>query len=158
VVAIHPGAPPSPLSTKTVYEGRSVSDPFQEVGNAVSEIKGPLKDAVVEAKRVFSELGKRSEKTAENLDKTLENARTVSDDLRSGKGSIGRLLTDDSIYNDLKDAIAGIKRLTDDAMSGGGAVDMLLHDKNIAADLKRAGENLRAISDDVAAGRGTIGR
>lgn len=158
IVSIHPGTPGSPVSAKTVFEGRTVSDPFQEISNAVSELKGPIKDTVVEAKKVFSDFSKRSDSIADNLDKTIENARVLTEDLRAGKGTLGQLFKDERLYTDLKDAVASLKKIGDDADHGGGTIDLLLHDKEVASDLRKTTANLRTISEDLEAGRGTLGK
>ena len=158
VVSIHPGTPSKPRVNKEVYEGRSVADPFQEVANAISELKGPLLDTVNEAKKVFQDFSKRSDAIADNLDQTLANTRAVTDDIRAGKGTIGQLLKDETVYTDLKSAIASLKKIGDDANGGGGTIDILLHDRNMASDLRQTAANLRTISDDVTAGKGTIGK
>jgi phospholipid/cholesterol/gamma-HCH transport system substrate-binding protein len=158
VVAIHPGSPDNPKSLREVYDGKSVADPFQEISDAVSELKEPLKDTVGQAKKVFADFAKHSDEIASNLDKTLDNARAVTEDMRAGKGTIGKLLADDAVYNDLKEAVAGLKRLTEDANGGGGTIDVLLHDKDIASDLKKTMSNIRSVSEDLEAGRGTVGK
>jgi phospholipid/cholesterol/gamma-HCH transport system substrate-binding protein len=158
IVSIHPGTPASPVSGKTVFEGRSVADPFQEISSAVSELKGPIKETVEEAKKVFADFSKRSESIAKNLDETIDNARVITEDVRAGKGTLGQLLKDEKLYTELKDAVANLKKIGDDADRGGGTIDLLLHDKDMAADLKQTAANVRTISDDLNAGRGTLGR
>lgn len=161
IVAIHPGMPDKPghdFSTRTVFTGKSVADPFQEISDAVSDLKEPLKATIGEAKKVFEDFSKHSDQIAENLEKTLENTRSISEDIRSGKGTIGKLIEDDSLYSDLKGAVASIRKLADDASSGGGPLDTLLHDQALSADLKQTVANVRTVSDDLVAGKGTLGK
>ncbi|HOJ12980.1 MAG TPA: MlaD family protein [Deltaproteobacteria bacterium] len=46
----------------------------------------------------------------EDLSKTAENLRTITDAMASGKGTIGRLMTDDEIYDEMKDALASANK------------------------------------------------
>jgi phospholipid/cholesterol/gamma-HCH transport system substrate-binding protein len=158
IVSIHPGTPDKPRATTEIYDGKSVADPFQEISNAVSELKGPLKDTVDEAKKVFADFSAHSEKIADNLDKTIDNARQITDDLKTGKGTIGKLLQEDKVYEDLKETVADLRKIAADANGGGGTIDVLLHDKTAASDLKQTLANIRSVSDDLEAGRGTIGK
>jgi phospholipid/cholesterol/gamma-HCH transport system substrate-binding protein len=158
IVSIHPGTPKTDFSPRTVFAGKSVADPFQEISDAVADLKQPLKATVEEARKVFEDFSKRSDKISEHLEKTLENTRAISEDIRSGKGTVGKLLQDDSLYTDLKDAVASIRKLADDAGSGGGLIDTLLHDKAMAEDLRTTVANVRTVSEDLAAGKGTIGK
>jgi phospholipid/cholesterol/gamma-HCH transport system substrate-binding protein len=158
IVSIHPGTPESPKLTKDIYDGKSVGDPFAEISSAVAELKEPLKDTVNQAKKVFADFAKHSDDIATNLDKTLDNARAVTDDVRAGKGTIGKLLQEDKVYEDLKSAVADLKKIAADANGGGGTIDVLLHDKDVASDLKKTVSNIRSVSDDLEAGRGTMGK
>ena len=161
IVSIHPGRPGAPnsgFSTRTVFDGKSVGDPFQEISDAVADIKVPLKATIEEAQKVFTDFSKRSDAIADNLEKTLENARAISEGIKNGEGTLGKLLTDKSLYNELEGAIAGIRKIGDDVASGGGTIDTLLHDKELAASLKQSVENVRTVSDDLVAGKGTLGK
>jgi len=158
IVSIHPGTEASPRISQEIYDGRSVSDPFQEISNAVAELKEPLKNTVESAKKVFADFSQHSDQIASNLDKTLDNLKTVSDDLKEHKGTLGKLLGDDKPYEDLKEAIAGLKKIADDANGAGGTIDVLLHDKTVAGNMSKSIENLRTVSDDLVAGKGTIGK
>lgn len=158
VVAVHPGTPDKPVVKKAVYQGRSVDDPFKAIGEAISELKGPLKETIEAARNVLTDVSGKSDRIIANLDATVENARSISDEIRSGKGTIGQLMKDDTLYTDLKEAVASLKKIGDDANGGGGTIDVLLHDTVLASDLKTSVANLRGVSDDLAAGRGTIGK
>jgi phospholipid/cholesterol/gamma-HCH transport system substrate-binding protein len=158
VVAIHPGNATEPEMRLEMYEGKSISDPIREIGETVAELKGPVREAVEEAKKVFKQIGEKSGPIMDNLEATTENARVITDDLRAGKGTLGALLKDDKMYQDVRSAIEGLRKIGDDANGGGGTIDMLLHDKTAASDLKATMANLRGLSDDLAAGRGTIGK
>jgi phospholipid/cholesterol/gamma-HCH transport system substrate-binding protein len=158
IVSIHPGTPDSPQSVKSVYDGRTAGDPFREIGDMVAELKTPLKDTIEGAKKVFTDLSNHSEQISANLDKTIENARQITDDLKAGKGTIGKLLTEEQLYDDLKAAVADLRKIAADASGGGGTIDVLLHDKEVAADLKKTVANIRSVSEDLEAGRGTMGK
>lgn len=50
------------------------------------------------------------EKVTENLAALSESARLIVDRLKNGEGAIGKLLTKDTIYNDLEAFVADIKK------------------------------------------------
>lgn len=158
IVSIHPGTPAKPLSTRASFDGVSAAGPFQEVAEAIQELKPTIKASMDEMKSVLGDFSKRSESIARNLDETLQNTNTITANLRAGEGTIGALLKDKSVYEDLKAAVADLRKVAGDASSGGGTIDLLLHDKSVAADLRAAAANVRALTDDVNSGKGTIGR
>jgi phospholipid/cholesterol/gamma-HCH transport system substrate-binding protein len=45
-----------------------------------------------------------------NLDKTTADLRTIVADIKAGKGTIGGLLVDPTIYEDLKSAVGNVER------------------------------------------------
>jgi phospholipid/cholesterol/gamma-HCH transport system substrate-binding protein len=51
---------------------------------------------------------------ADNLNKTLANLALITDKIKSGEGSLGLLLTDDKLYNDLEKAAREISALAED--------------------------------------------
>ena len=51
---------------------------------------------------------------ADNLNKTLANLASITERLEKGQGSLGLLLTDDKLYNDLQKAAREISALAED--------------------------------------------
>jgi phospholipid/cholesterol/gamma-HCH transport system substrate-binding protein len=47
---------------------------------------------------------------AENADRTLAEARVITERVRSGGGTVGLLLADDEIYDDLKELLRDLKQ------------------------------------------------
>jgi phospholipid/cholesterol/gamma-HCH transport system substrate-binding protein len=162
VVAVHPGTPGSPpLPAGTRIEGRSAVDPFAGLGgltDLVEEVRGPLVETLENARKVSADLEARSESVARNIDEFAQNARKVSDDLAQGRGTLGRLVQDDTLYRDLEAAVESLKQVAEDARRGGGTIDLLLHDRQMADDIKTGAASLRAVSERLERGEGTVGR
>lgn len=54
------------------------------------------------------------EKVTENLAKLSDSVTTVVDRLKKGEGTVGKLLTEDDIYNDLKATAGNFKAFSED--------------------------------------------
>jgi phospholipid/cholesterol/gamma-HCH transport system substrate-binding protein len=158
VVSIHPGTPDSPEATEAVLPGRVAGDALVEVGRLASELRGPLMESVENIRKISGDLAERSDEIVANIDEFAQNARDISRDLRDGRGTVGKLLTDDTLYNDLEAAVASLKKLGEDVDGGGGTIDLLLHDKEMAADLKETFTNIREVSAKLSAGEGSLGK
>lgn len=158
VVAIHPGTPDNAAWAGGIFDGRSVSDPFREISELASEIKGPLKETLKNSEKISKDLSEKSASIVADIDAFTKNARKISDDLVAGKGTLGKLLNDDSMHRDLEDAIASLRRLGDEARTGGGALDVLIHDQQLAIDLKDSVAKVKSVATKLDSGEGTLGK
>ena len=75
-----------------------LDDNKKQIGGIVTDFKKVSSDfSTISSDLNKAELGK----TAENLQKTLASVDKIMNDLESGKGTIGKMLIDDSFYNNL---------------------------------------------------------
>ncbi len=87
----------------------------------------------------------------ENISQVSGDLAVITKDLRAGKGTMGRLLKDDSLYESMN-AIS--TRLNE----GKGTLGKLLQDDSVYANLDQISSDLRTISSRLAGGKGTMGR
>jgi phospholipid/cholesterol/gamma-HCH transport system substrate-binding protein len=79
----------------------SVIDNFNKVSEDLASLSNDLKDAEIA-------------KTVNDLDQTLLNVNALLAGLEKGEGSLGKLLNDDKLYNNLEVASAQLKELLQD--------------------------------------------
>ena len=156
-----------PLAT-TVFRGDPPIDWMRDLGRIAGSLNEVLNDGS------FKSIVSNFEATAENVNKIV--ARVAR-----GEGTAGRLLSrDDTVYQDLREAVAGAKRAVGDAEKtfdgarktfdhaaavaerldrGEGTLGRLLSkDDAVYADLKQTLANAAAISARIERGEGTLGR
>ncbi len=158
VVSIHPGSPDSPENRAEIVDGTAADDALVEVGRLAADLRGPLLESVESLRKITGDLAARSDEIVADISEFSQNARDISRDLRDGRGTVGRLLTDETLYNDIEDAVASLKRLGDDANGGGGTLDLLLHDQQMAEDLRETFASIRNVSDRLDRGEGSLGK
>lgn len=94
---------------------------------------------------------------AENATQTLAAASALIDDLRAGKGTVGKLFAEDELYQQL----SGVVRATEDVITavrqGKGPAGTLINNQAAARNLERALANLDTVTTNIAAGKGTLG-
>jgi len=78
--------------------------------------------------------------------------------VEAGKGSIGKLLTDEQLYNNLNNTIADMNKVTSSVAKGGGTIGRLLNDDALYNDVRATIAKLDAIADGLLAGQGTAGK
>ncbi|HLP01056.1 MAG TPA: MlaD family protein [Opitutaceae bacterium] len=121
---------------------------------------------------IFQKLDKLVSDNGENLTQTIDNLHAITAEIRSGQGTLGKLINDPKAHDELVAAIAEIRAaagdarvfvndtrgIIDQAKSGKGPIGTLLYDEKTAEDLRLTVANFRSISDRIAAGEGTLGK
>lgn len=156
-----------PLAT-TVFRGDPPIDWVRDLGKIAGSLNEVLNDGS------FRSIVSNFEATAENVNKIVAR-------VERGEGTAGRLLSrDDTVYQDLREAVVGAKRAVGDAEKtfdgarktfdhaaavaerldrGEGTLGRLLSkDDAVYADLKQTLANAAAISARIERGEGTLGR
>jgi phospholipid/cholesterol/gamma-HCH transport system substrate-binding protein len=96
----------------------------------------------------------------------------VTATIRRGEGTLGKLVYDESAYNNLTSTLTEIRQAATDARtfitstqgiidqvkSGQGALGALLYDPEAATNLQVTVKNLREVSDKLNRGEGTLGK
>ncbi len=112
------------------------------------------------------------EENRTRINTITENLEVVSTRLRDGEGTLGKLLSDDTGYNELVAAIeeirgaaqnarefmANAQGLVDQVKSGEGTLGTLIYDDTVGNDIKASAANLRELSAKLNSGEGTLGR
>lgn len=79
-------------------------------------------------------------------------------DLRSGKGTLGKLVTDQSVYNELSAMLKTTESVVATLNKGTGTMGKLINDPAVYAELRGSLEDLRAMTARINAGQGSLGR
>jgi phospholipid/cholesterol/gamma-HCH transport system substrate-binding protein len=101
------------LAHELVY-GESSSHAVAQLGNAAEEV-GAMLSGVRNGKGLARDLlfgseGQGDQRVANNLAAVTDDLRVVMSDMRQGKGTLGALLVDPSVYEDLKLLLGNVQR------------------------------------------------
>ncbi len=127
-------------------------------GEKIDNLLGPLVDFV--------------KQNREPLSDTIQNLRTISGQVSEGKGTVGKLIFDDALYNsalatvtNIQDvaaearlAVADARKIVYRINAGEGSLGKLLTDDAIYRDAAASAANLREILEKVNQGQGTVGK
>ena len=89
---------------------------------------------------------------------SLENVDQLITDLRAGRGTMGKLLTDDAVYEELQAFVASAAAVTRELNQGKGTLGALAKDPAAYQALKTSLENLQAMTGRINSGQGSLGR
>ena len=103
-------------------------------------------------------LGSAPVDVIEELGSAVEGLQAMIDAVNKGQGTLGKLLTDDTIYNNIVDVSENLKAMGQRIEKGEGTVGKLLKDDAVYEDVHAITSNFREISDRLVAGEGTLGK
>jgi phospholipid/cholesterol/gamma-HCH transport system substrate-binding protein len=127
-------------------------------GDKIDNLLGPFTD-FLKANRV-------------PLTASIANLQAVSTQIAQGKGTVGKLIYDDSLYNsasttvqnisraisEIEDTVADARKVVDQVNAGQGTVGKLLHDETLYHETTESMSNLKEILQKINKGQGTIGK
>jgi len=115
----------------------------------------PIQDwGYVPSKRPYGQLSD----VAEGATRSLEEATRLLQDLRQGRGTVGKLFTDDALYKDLSTLIGSAEQVVTALNKGDGTIGKLIRDPAAHDELMSALANLSAITTRLNRGEGSLGK
>lgn len=177
-VTIEFGSPTNSLraqegSSLSTYEQPDLSTLMVKLESVASGVEGLTKSFSTEnISGLLGPLTDFMKNNNERLTAILANFRTVSDNLATGKGTLGKLINDDSLFttamstvNKLDSTIGDVKLLIGDARqsvttlnSGKGTLGLLLKDEALYRETTTAMTNLKEIMEKINRGQGSVGK
>jgi phospholipid/cholesterol/gamma-HCH transport system substrate-binding protein len=79
-------------------------------------------------------------------------------DIRRGRGTVGKLMTDDRLYTELQQFVASANDVTASIKSGRGSIGKLINDPATVNALNGSLKNLQDMTARISAGEGSIGK
>lgn len=101
--------------------------------------------------------GSIAQLTSEASD-SIVAAKGLVEDLRKGRGTVGRLFTDDSLYREFDGFMRAAERVTRSIAEGKGSLGQLAQNPSFYNELQQAVANLNAITTRIKNGEGSLGR
>jgi len=115
----------------------------------------PVQDwGYVPSQRPFGQLAA----VAEGATKGLEEATKLLQDLRAGRGTVGKLFADDRLYRDITQFVNSAEEVVTALNRGDGTIGKLIKDPAAHQTLMKALDNLSEITARLNAGEGSLGR
>ena len=121
----------------------------------------PLKDGQEvpgNEEKAMAQVVERSADVLANLQALSEDVQDLLKDVRQGKGSLGKLLTDDQAYNHLNAILSKGETLVSNVQAGQGTLGKLVASDEMYAKVDKGLDNVNVILTDVRSQKGTIGK
>jgi phospholipid/cholesterol/gamma-HCH transport system substrate-binding protein len=121
---------------------------------------------------LFQRLDKLVADNGDKVTATISNLHEITTKINEGQGTVGRLINDPKMHDELLAAIDEIKAdatqakgfiadaqgIVDQVKSGQGALGTLVYNQEAGDNIKRVAQNARELTDKLNHGQGTLGR
>jgi phospholipid/cholesterol/gamma-HCH transport system substrate-binding protein len=125
----------------------AVGPPLQD-GDEMKTLETPSLTDVVKA----------GQGTIESLNVILAKMNTIVDNMQSGKGSLGQLISNPDLYNKVNATVDELHKLTVNLNNGKGSAGKLLSDDSLYNRLNDTTSKLQNIATELDSGKGTAGK
>ena len=88
----------------------------------------------------------------------IQELTALLQDMRSGRGTVGQLLTDDTLYAQLTAVVGAAEQVVANVGEGKGTLGRLANDPAAAQALEASLQNLEAVTARIRAGEGSLGK
>jgi phospholipid/cholesterol/gamma-HCH transport system substrate-binding protein len=120
----------------------------------INEILAKVESSVSSIEAIFGAFGENKER----ISSLLENLDSVLAGAAKGEGTIGKLLKDDSLYNEVKETFASMNEMAVSINQGEGTLGKLLKDESLYNETKKTVANLGQLSEKLTNAKGTFGK
>ncbi len=125
-------------------------------GKQLNISEGPLNAEPLAVDAIIA--GTKPTDILEELGAAVAGIREMTDQVAAGKGTLGKLIQDDAVYNTLQEMLTNLRDVSTKLARGEGTIGKLLNEETVYTDLKATVANLQEVSGRLANGEGTLGK
>jgi phospholipid/cholesterol/gamma-HCH transport system substrate-binding protein len=183
-VAIEFGSPNAPRAVEgailSTAEQPDLSAIMTKLDNVAGDIQGLTKSFTPDSLApIFGPITDFMKNNSTNFSDILANTRAITEQVSNGRGTVGKLLYDDTLYNTALSAVVGLQAGTVELKStvleakammtnantvisqinaGEGTLGKLAKDETLYRETTLAMTNIRQIAEKMNKGQGTVGK
>lgn len=168
--------PGSEIHTKVTPDINSIMSDLGNLGQKLEGALGSFGKAMggdgKEGGGLFQKLDKLVTDNSEKVTATVANLQEITAKINQGEGTIGKLLNEPTLHDqlvttvaDIKTAAAGAKdfmanaqSIIDQVKAGKGTLGSLIYDDTTGNNIKATVANIQSVSEKLAKGEGTLGK
>ena len=106
----------------------------------------------------FNQVVRASQSTLQNMDALLKRADRILAFAESGKGSIGKLIYDPTLYNRFSDTVSEFQKIVQQVGSGQGSLGALISRNDAYEKFLATLDKMNSVIDEIQQGKGTAGK
>jgi phospholipid/cholesterol/gamma-HCH transport system substrate-binding protein len=164
------------IHTRVTPDINSIMSDIGKLGQKLEGAIGSLGSALggdgKEGGGLFQKLDRLVTENNDKISATLTNFQEITTKVNHGEGTLGKLINDPSLHDQLlaaitdvkgaaagaKDFMAGTQSIMDQIKAGKGTLGALIYDDTTGNSIKATVANLQSVSEKLARGEGTLGK
>jgi phospholipid/cholesterol/gamma-HCH transport system substrate-binding protein len=87
--------------------------------------------------------------TGDRFGRASLDLERITKDVRTGRGTLGKLVTDDSLHRQCQNLVRSLQGITNQVQSGSGTIGLLINDPEMYFEARRALRNMNKAAEDV---------
>ncbi len=108
-----------------------------------------LNDLIKKNKSKFNRIIDNFDKSSQNVKITFANLRNITDQIKKGNGTIGKLVWDDSPYNNLKEITSNLKEVSKKLKSDKTILGKLINSEKMGSEFENTFTNFQEVSKNL---------
>ncbi len=126
-------------------------------GKMLRIFEGPLDGTLIAKGRVIR--GELPIDILDELSVAVAGLRDMTEEVASGEGTLGKLIQDEEMYNEMKGMLENLKQVSERLVNGEGTLGKLLSkDDVLYQDIQDSAANIKNLTAKINEGKGTLGK
>lgn len=124
-----------------------------------------LNDAAGDIQTLAKQVNEGLDKSIEPISSAFQSMDKIAKKIEKGEGTLGRLITDDGLYREIRGIAGNLSRVSDQIAKGDGTLGKLVADDALYKDLRALTTDLRGttgsftrVMKDIESGKGSLGK
>jgi len=117
-----------------------------------------LNDAAGDVQALTRQLTEGLGKSMEPIQGAFQTLDKIAKKIERGEGTLGRLVTDDTLYTEIRGLAGNLSQVSQQLAKGQGTLGKLLQDDSLYREMRGLTLNLGLVSAQLAKGQGTLGK
>jgi phospholipid/cholesterol/gamma-HCH transport system substrate-binding protein len=117
----------------------------KNMNELVARNKTKINRTVDDAEKYYKSMGEAGDK----FGKAATDLEALAKEVRSGRGTLGKLVTDESLYRNAQALVTEVRGISNNIQRGSGTMGRLINDPEIYYEARRAIRNMNKTAEDV---------
>lgn len=145
---------------------KEIAKPFGDVAKALDpkKVEGMI-DNLSKFSDQLGDIGTDATETLKKAKEAFSSLEDVGEKVKRGEGTLGKLITDETIYRDAKEVVEKVKETADTLKNvsekiekGEGTLGKLIQDESLYNEAKETLQSVKGMAEKVEKGEGTLGK
>jgi phospholipid/cholesterol/gamma-HCH transport system substrate-binding protein len=145
-------------SKETIQKAKDAFAGIEDIGDKVKKGEGTLgklitDDAIYQEAKKTMETAKEAVETVksatESAKQTMETFKNVAEKVERSEGTLGKLINDESLYQEAKETVRSMKEITEKVEKGEGTLGKLVNDDQLITETEKTLKKVQKAAEGI---------